>query len=190
MKKITLTMLGALLLASQPAFAELKSGTKAPGFRFSCLTGETMALAIQEQRLVLTVTPAEGKSPATQSQPKAVLLHFFQPACQVCQKEMVQLQKLHEKYGKDGLVVLGIARSPMELVAKQTVKRLNLTYGMLKGADTPDIENWDTAGCPAYVVDSSGVIRSSQSGFTKGDEKKWEETIQSLLNAATPPKQK
>jgi len=183
-------MIGLLALVGHAAFAELKSGTKAPGFRFPALTGETVALAIEEQRLILTAMPAEGKGPATQSNPKAVLLHFFQPACQVCQKEMVQLQKLHEKYGKEGLVVLGIARSPMESVAKQTVKRLNLTYGMLKGAETPDIENWDTAGCPAYVLDARGVIRSSQTGFTKGDEKKWEQTIQSLLNAATPPTQK
>lgn len=193
MRRIALTMTGLLVLAlaSHPAFAELKSGTKAPGFRLSALTGETVTLTIRDGRLVLTSKQAGKDGQTTESKPKAALLHFCQPACQVCQKEMVQLQKLHEKYVKDGLAVLGISMSPMEFVAKQTVKRLNLTYRMLKGADTRDAEKWDTNGCPAYVIDSRGVIRLSQTGFTEGDEKKWEKTIRVLFKeAATPSKQK
>lgn len=191
MKKITLMMIGLLVLAGQAAFADLlERGTKLPEFRLSALTGETVALTIQEQRLAITSTPANGKGEAAHSSPKAALLFFLQPGCRVCHDEMLHLQKLHEKYGKDGLTVLGISMSPMNDLAKQTAERLKVTYPILKGGDSADAEKCDTAGCPIYVVDGGGVIRSSQTGFTKGDEKKWEQTIQSLLNAATPPKQK
>lgn len=61
MKRITFTLIGLLALPGQAAFSELKSGTKALGFRFLSLSGETVALTTQEERLVLNVTAAEGK---------------------------------------------------------------------------------------------------------------------------------
>lgn len=57
---------------------------------------------------------------------------------------MVHLQKLHEKYDMQGAAVLGVSLSPMEAVTKQVVGRLKLTYTMLKGADSPDVNKWDT----------------------------------------------
>lgn len=171
-----------LLFLCQPAFAELKTGTNSPGFRLSALSGEMITWTIQKDRLALTVAPKPGTGEATQSNPKAALLHFCQPACRVCQEEMVPLQKLHGKYGKQGVTVLGVSGSPMEDTAKKVVKQLGLTYPMLKGAGSADVDKWETLGCPVYVVDAGGVIRFSQVGFTEGDEKKWEQTIQTLLS--------
>lgn len=190
--RITLLLTMALLtLVALPVFADLlKSGTEVPGFRLSAINGEMVALVIREQRLSIISTPPDGKGAAAQSSPKAALLFFLQPGCRVCHEEMLHLQKLHEKYVKDGLMVLGISMSPMENLAKQTAERLGVTYPILKGADSVDAQKCNTASCPVYVVDGGGIIRSSQTGFTKGDEKKWEQTIQTLLNAATPPKQK
>ena len=43
---------------------------------------------------------------------------------------MVHLQKLHEKYGKDGLLVFGIGIHPE---AQELTKKLGLTYPVFQG---------------------------------------------------------
>lgn len=71
--------LAALTLLTQPAFAELRSGTKAPDFRLEALTGGAVMLTIQKEKLVITVTQTEKEDKVVQRNAKVALLHFFQP---------------------------------------------------------------------------------------------------------------
>lgn len=45
---------------------------------------------------------------------KAVLLNFWYPLCGPCHGEAPYLQKLTEKYGKDGFVILAVNLHPKE----------------------------------------------------------------------------
>jgi hypothetical protein len=46
---------------------------------------------------------------------------------------MVHLQKLHEKYAKDGLLVFAIALHPKEKEAQDLTKKLGVTYPVFQG---------------------------------------------------------
>lgn len=122
-----------LLLAGKPVAKEtserenLKVGDRLPTVRLdSLISGEEMSLTGRDGRL--TFTEAQGNS----VQPKAAI-GLFARYCAFTREEMVQLQKLHEKYRRDGLLVFTIALHPQPETAKALTRKLGLTYPVFQG---------------------------------------------------------
>ncbi len=122
-----------LLLAGKPVVKEtserenLKVGDRLPTVRLdSLVTGEEMSLTGKEGRL--TFTDTRGKS----VQPKAAI-GLFARYCAFTREEMAHLQKLHEKYRNDGLLVFTIALHPQPETAKALTGKLGLTYPVFQG---------------------------------------------------------
>ena len=83
------TLQSLALAASITLFAASANAASAPDFNLRNLQGE---------RVNLTTLLAKGP----------VLLDFWATYCKPCIKAMPKLQKIHEKYGKSGLTVLGV----------------------------------------------------------------------------------
>lgn len=79
----------AVLAASLTLGAATLNAASAPDFNLRNLRGERVNL-----KTLLTRGP--------------VLLDFWATYCKPCVKAMPKLQKIHEKYGKSGLTVLGV----------------------------------------------------------------------------------
>lgn len=79
----------AVLAASLTLGAATLNAASAPDFNLRNLRGERVNL-----KTLLTKGP--------------VLLDFWATYCKPCVKAMPKLQKIHEKYGKSGLTVLGV----------------------------------------------------------------------------------
>lgn len=122
-----------LLLAGKPVAkttAERKNlnvGDRLPTVELDSLTtGERISLMGKDGRL--TFTDTKGRT----VHPKAAV-GFFSRFCSFAREEMVQLQKFHEKYGKDGLLVFTIALHPRPEQAQALTRTLGITYPVLDG---------------------------------------------------------
>ncbi len=118
---------------------------------------------------------------------KVILLDFWATWCPPCREEVPHLRELHEKYKKDGLVIIAISldRSGPDVVKKFTEKHrvgyLNVmgddaileAYGKIPGMGP-------IQGIPTtFLIDRKGQICRMFSGYT--EKKVFEEAIKQLL---------
>lgn len=120
-----------------------------------------------------------------------VMLSFWATWCSPCLGEMPELEKLHQKYKDQGLVILGISMDGPESIAnvEPTVRRYGVTYPILLDEDTRVASVYDpTKDAPyAVLIDRSGRIVDTRLGYSPGDEVKLEEKLVSLLGPAPAP---
>jgi peroxiredoxin len=152
-------------------YAMLPEGRKAPDFKLSALGGKTMSLADLR------------KDPTDKAKKRVVLLDFWATWCPPCQEYAPKLQRLHERYGKQGLHIVGIALdSDGAKSVRPFVKQRKLTYTMLLDSERKVARLYQAPPIPqTYIVDREGVIRSLHLGFYPGMEKDLEKEIKALL---------
>lgn len=161
-----LWMASALLMftALAPAQTEPAVGKAAPAFTLSQLDGKRLSLK-----------DLKGK---------VTLLNFWDFGCPSCNLEVKHLQRLHSKYYAKGLRVLGIAElEPDREKVKQFLEQYEATYTVLLDANQAVAKKYHVTAHPATViVDRTGVIRFTHTGFLKGDEKMLEEAVVAVLS--------
>lgn len=108
---------------------------------------------------------------------KYVLLDFWESWCGYCILNIPNIQKLHNKYEKKGLAVIGITVENRKQIEK-LIARNNLTYPTL-AADKRILDHYKVTGRPTYVlIDPSGKIIK----YTSGDLDTITKTVETLLN--------
>lgn len=113
---------------------------------------------------------------------KVVIIDFWATWCAPCKEELPVLQRLYEKYGKDGLVVVGISVDKEAKNVRSFVKKLKLTFPVAHDADHAVSGRYEPATMPSsYVVDRKGVVRHVHKGYRAGDDKKIESEVKALL---------
>ncbi|HUV05855.1 MAG TPA: TlpA disulfide reductase family protein [Armatimonadota bacterium] len=160
-----------MLSTLSAVYAELRKGEKAPEFKLLSVDGKMLSL--KEIR----------KDPAKKGTTRVVLLDFWATWCPPCKQEIPHLQKLHEKYGKKGLAVVGVSVDTSGAkVVRPFVKERKLTYTILldpKGGTQKDyrVRFYPTV----YILDKKGIICNVHVGYKPGMEKDLEKEIQALL---------
>lgn len=105
---------------------------------------------------------------------KVVLLNFWATWCGPCQVEMPHLEAMHKELGAKGLVVLGISTDDAKLDAtvKPNVKRLGLTYLILRDPQTTVVSQFNPAKTLPFnvLVDKAGQVAKVHAGYNPGDE--------------------
>lgn len=144
-RSLPLALLAGLVAASL-AWAALPVGMPAPDFRLRTTDNKQMQLA-----------SLRGK---------VVLLDFWAPRCGPCRRALPELQKLHQTYQKQGLLVLGVAvdNDVDDIVA--TARAGGVTYPLLLGGDGKAAWAYQVAAFPTiYLVDKKGMVSYYQLGF-------------------------
>ncbi len=110
---------------------------------------------------------------------KVLLLDYWATWCAPCEKEMPEFQKMQDRYGDQGLVVVGIAMDTDPADVERFAKRLGIGYTLLMG--TLEVqEKLGIQGLPTtFVVDREGRIRKKVIGFEYPEE--FEKTVRELL---------
>lgn len=92
---------------------------------------------------------------------KLILIDFWASWCAPCIEEMPKVVEMHEKYEKDGLMIVGISLDPNETAWKKAIERLNMNWIQLIDSENNIIR--DTYGVQmipyTILIDSSGIIR-------------------------------
>src|SRR5712692_9588785 len=112
-----LTTASLLLAPSQPVRAEFKVGATVPDFSLKTADDDS-TFSFQAKKDQMLVKQGEK-----QLEPKVLMLHLFQPDCLQCQAELKALEAVGEKFGKQGVLVVGVAHrgdaEAVRVLAKQ-----------------------------------------------------------------------
>jgi peroxiredoxin len=120
-----------------------------------------------------------------------IVINFWATWCLPCQQELPHVQRFHEKYKDQGLVVLGIAVDGPASVAKVKphAKRLGLTFPILLDRESKVSATYDprqVMPC-TLVIGKDRTIRFTHEGYAPGDETKLEQEILGLLGGKVTP---
>jgi len=147
----------------------LKTGTIAPSFKARDLSS--------------------GKSVSLDAlKGKVVLLDFWYLSCAPCRELMPKLQKLHEKFGKENVVIIGI--NVRDSAPKAIIHFLNEKHILYPQYYLPSqLLTWDyklQAFPTTLVIGKDGKVKSVEVGLANDIELKLEQVIRRELNVTSP----
>ncbi len=132
----------------------------APGFTLTDLNGQPLRLA--------------------SFRGKVVLLNFWATWCAPCQVEMPVFTKWRERYGPQGLEVVGISMDDDSAPVRRLVGRLKLDYRVAMGDARLGARYGGVLGLPlTFLVDRRGIVRARFQGET--DLRTMERRLNALL---------
>ncbi|MBI1747872.1 MAG: TlpA family protein disulfide reductase [Acidobacteria bacterium] len=129
-------------------------------------------------------SPNNQKIDYTRFEARPTVIGFFASWCPPCRAELTQWSRLHEKYGKQGLVVLAVAVDP--LVTPDTVKgvgplaaELKLPYAVALATDQ-FAKDYNYKGFPTtIIINADGKIARTFYGYQ--DLEKFEVVLQKVV---------
>ena len=94
------------------------------------------------------------------------IVDFWATWCPPCRKEIPHFQALHEKYGDQGLKVIGVALGEEASVVQPFVDRMKMTYTSLLG-DTQVAQQFGgiEAIPTTFVIDKKGRVYKKHIGY-------------------------
>lgn len=122
---------------------------------------------------------------------KVVMIDFWTYSCINCIRTLPYLQRWHEQYAKDGLVIIGVHDPEFQFERKlenvqQAVKDRGLTYPVVQDNDRGTWNVYKNRYWPAkYIIDKEGRLRYYH--FGEGDYDGTEKVIQKLLEMPAVP---
>ena len=128
------------------------AGNTAPGFSLKSLNGREYSLNALMDR-----------GPAVAA--------FFKISCPVCQFTFPFLERLHKRYGGDGVTFLGISQDDAR-DTKEFAKEFAFTFPMLLDDENGYVVSnaYGLTNVPTiYLIDTGGTVKVSSMGFDKKD---------------------
>jgi len=129
-----------------------------------------------------TVDPEGKKHKLSDYRGKVVVMDFWATWCPPCRQAMPGLQRLHEQYKDQGLVVLGMnygERANGDPVGY--MKKNNFTYGLMLNSEEI-AKAYGVSAIPAFfVVGPDGKVVHRAVGYHPEGEKQLEEVIKAHL---------
>jgi len=128
------------------------AGNTAPGFSLQSLDGKEYSLHDLLQR-------------------DPVVAALFKVSCPVCQFTFPFLERLHRRYGGDGVTFLGISQDDAR-DTKDFAKEFGVTFPMLiDDEDGYIVSNaYGLTNVPTiFLIDTDGTVKVSSMGFDKKD---------------------
>jgi len=93
-----------------------------------------------------------------------VFLNFWASWCPPCRKEMPDMQRLHEEYGEE-VVILAVNVGENKSTAANFMMQNGLNFPVLLDKDKATAQNYLVRGIPtSYFLDQNGVIKEKVVG--------------------------
>src|SRR5690349_15998111 len=128
----------------------LDAGRTAPGFSLNGV-GQNYSLEALRQR-------------------GPVVAAFFKVSCPVCQFTFPFLERLYQRYGKEGVTFLGISQND-SADSKKFAQQYGVTFPTLLDAKGYPASNaYGLTNVPTiFLIDTDGAVKVSSMGFSKAD---------------------
>lgn len=161
--KLVIPSLVGLTIATGCSQPHPLVGQAAPDFELEDLSGRKVTMA--------------------QQRGSVVLVNFWAVGCGPCREEIPHLKQLQEKYGKDGLRVLGINAwdEPVDRI-KSFVEKEKLPYTILPGGRRVLSDSFQGRSIPhSFLIDRTGKVVWSELGFEDGTAARLEQQVSALV---------
>jgi thiol-disulfide isomerase/thioredoxin len=139
--------------------------------------------AAKPANLNFTLKDVEGKDVKLASlKGKVVLLDFWATWCGPCKIEIPWFIEFQNKYGKQGLQVVGVSVDDTQAKLKPYVSQMKMNYPVLQGLDHDDLQDayGPMFGIPVTIVISrDGKVCAKHVGLSS--KERFETEIKSLL---------
>lgn len=151
-----------LLLFTQPAAAILQKGDPAPPIKMVTTSGQP-----------ITLNNYKGY---------VLVMDFFATWCLPCKESIPHLNSLRQKYGKQGLQILGVSVDEgSDREVKSFIAERRISYPVAI-ADEEMQADYSLRSIPTvYVISKKGIVAEKFQGFSDHTAKAMEETIKRLL---------
>jgi peroxiredoxin len=139
-------------MGKQESMTHIVAGSTAPGFSLKVLDNKEYSLHSLMER-------------------GPVVAAFFKVSCPVCQFTFPFLERLHKRYGGNGVTFLGISQDDARATAK-FAKEYGITFPMLiDDEDGYAVSNaYGLTNVPTiFLIDPDGSVKVSSMGFDKKD---------------------
>jgi cytochrome c biogenesis protein CcmG, thiol:disulfide interchange protein DsbE len=113
---------------------------------------------------------------------KVVLVDFWASWCRPCAEEMPVLERLHDEYRSDGLVVVGVNIDNEERNMRRFLQRTPVSFRIVHDSGHRVADRYDPPRMPSsYLIDRRGVVRYVHAGFRASDARQLEQHVRELL---------
>ena len=147
----------ALLLTSSQAYA----ATKAPAF---------------------SLPTDQGPVSLKRQHNKVVIIDFWASWCVPCRYSFPWLNELQDRYGKQGLTVIGINLDKDKEDAKTFLQLVPADFTIAYDPEGKTAEKYNVKVMPStYIIDRNGNMVHAHKGFKEPDKKRMEDIIRKLL---------
>lgn len=125
----------------------------------------------------------EGNLRLSEFRGEVVIVNFWATWCGPCQQELPRLERLHQRYEKAGLVLLGINLDDDMDRGRTMAQRLALSFPMLIDRAKEVARLFELESMPMTVfIDREGVVRHVHETFRAEDEALYLEQVRKLLD--------
>jgi peroxiredoxin len=141
----------ARLLGAAETMTNVAAGNIAPGFVLSSLEGREYSLA----KLM-----KQGP----------VVVAFFKVSCPVCQFTFPFLERMHKRYGGEGVSFVGISQDDTR-ATRRFAEDYDLTFPVVLDEDNYPVSNgYGLTSVPTiFLIDTDGKVQTVCLGFNKAD---------------------
>jgi thiol-disulfide isomerase/thioredoxin len=113
---------------------------------------------------------------------KVILIDFWASWCGPCRREMPILQALHEKYGADGLVIVGVNIDSSKKKMNKFLERVPVSFRIVHDPKLAIASRYEPPTMPSsYFISRDGKIRYLHEGFSDEDAPGFDARIKTLL---------
>jgi cytochrome c biogenesis protein CcmG/thiol:disulfide interchange protein DsbE len=113
---------------------------------------------------------------------RVVLVDFWASWCAPCKQEMPVLERLYQKYKKDGLVIVAVSVDNEGTNIAEFLKQVHVSFPVVHDKDHKVADRYKPPRMPSsYVIDRKGIVRQVHGGFRADDAAKLEAEIKALL---------
>jgi len=160
-RSLIITCWLALLFAAVAYAAQ--EGTQAPGFNLRDLKDNAVTL--------------------DQYTGKVVLLVFWAPWCIPCRDELPELDRLYNKFGDKGFIVVGIAEDASIEMVVHFLNKVPVSFPMVIDRSHDAAEAYRLSNLPSgYLITRDGIIEHRYRGSGKALISRYEKDIEDLLH--------
>jgi thiol-disulfide isomerase/thioredoxin len=116
---------------------------------------------------------------------RVVWLDFWASWCTPCRRSFPWMNAMHEKYGADGLQIIGINLDKDRDLAAEFLDEIPAAFAIHYDPDASLAETFDVQAMPSsFLLDASGNVLSRHFGFKLESTGEYEASITSALAEA------
>jgi len=147
------------------------------------------ALLILISILYLAVTPATAADSTldlNDYRGQVVVVDFWASWCVPCRRSFPWLIEMQEKYGPDGLLVIGVNMDEDAAAAETFLRNYPVNFRIVRDPDGVLAREYDVIAMPSsYVINREGKIAEQHLGFKVARQQQYEDLLVQLLQDKT-----